>query len=121
MIVTGLEHPVVERLAVVRIGAGLQEQAGEGERVRVPGLADRAQFPLAERPGQHRERGGQAVPEVAGVRISAGVQQEPCGSQDGILTDLRVVPGVGQVEQRLPPERAALAAGLARIGGQDAP
>ena len=82
MIVAGLEHPVVERLAVVRVGAGLQQQAGESERVRVPGLADRAQFPFAERPGQHGERGGQAVPEVAGVRIGAAVQQKPGGSQD---------------------------------------
>ena len=42
VVVAGLEHPVVKSLAVVGVGAGFQQQAAEGERVRVPRLADRA-------------------------------------------------------------------------------
>ena len=61
------------------------------------------------------------MPEVAGVRVGARVQQQPGRGQDGALVDLRVVPGVGQVEQRRPAERAALAAGGGGVGGQDAP
>jgi hypothetical protein len=61
------------------------------------------------------------VQGLAVVRVGTGLQQQPGGGQDRVLADIRVVPGVGQIEQRLPPERAALAAGGGRIGGQDAP
>jgi hypothetical protein len=59
-------------------------QVAQGQRVRMPGLADRAQLPFAEHPGQHRERGELPVPQVAGVRIGTRVQQQPGGGQDWV-------------------------------------
>ena len=114
-----LELAVVEGLAVIGVGAGHQQQAGQGQPVRVPGLPLRAALALAERAGQHGERRAQAVPQVAGVRIGARGQQEAGRGQHRIAADVRVVPGVGQVKQRLPPVRAALAPGRAGISGQD--
>jgi len=68
----------------------------------VPRLAPRALLALAEAAGQRGERRGQPVPGVPGVRVGAGVQQQPGRLQ---RVDLRH-PGVGQVEQRLPAVRA---------------
>ena len=38
---------------------------------RMPGLPAGALLALAENPGQHRERGGQPAPQIAGVRVGA--------------------------------------------------
>jgi len=62
VIVARLEHPVIERLAVVGVGARLQQQAGQRDRVRMPPLSDRAELALAEDAGEHGERCRQAVP-----------------------------------------------------------
>ena len=48
--VVGREHAVVERLAVVGVGAGVEQQPGERERVRVAGLARRARSPPPNTP-----------------------------------------------------------------------
>jgi hypothetical protein len=73
----GDEHPVVEPLAVVRVGPRLQQQPGQRVPVRVPGLVARALFALAEHAGQDGERRRQPAPQVAGVRVGTGAQQEP--------------------------------------------
>ena len=52
MVVVGLEHPGGERLAVVGVGAGLEQEAGERERVRVRRLVDGAELTVAEDAGQ---------------------------------------------------------------------
>jgi hypothetical protein len=118
VIVARLEHPVVQRLAVVGVGAGLEQQAGQGQGVRVARLAPRAQLALAEHAGQDGERGGQAVPQVAGVRVGARVEQQPGAGEHGVRADGGVVAGVGQVEQRLAAERAARPGGAPRVRGQ---
>jgi hypothetical protein len=112
MAVIGAELAVVQHLAVIGIGAGVEEERGQREGVRVLGLVT---FAAAERPGQGRERRDKPMPEVAGVRIGAMFQQQPGGAQGGGLADRRVVAGVCEVEQRLPSVRAALASGERRI------
>jgi hypothetical protein len=62
VVVVRLEHPVVQGLAIVGVGAGFEQQAGQGQRVRVTWLAHRAEFAAAEDAGQHGERSRQAVP-----------------------------------------------------------
>ena len=65
----------------------------------MPGLAVLA---VAEHAGEHREWGGQGVPEPAVVRIRAGVEQQLGRLQRGRPPDVRVVAGVCLVEQRRP-------------------
>jgi hypothetical protein len=89
------------------VAAGFEQQAGQGQRVRMTRLTHRAELALAEDAGQHGERGRQAVPQVAGVRIRSGLEQHPGAGERGGLADGGVVTGVGQVEQRLAAERAA--------------
>jgi hypothetical protein len=109
---------VVQRLAVVGVGTGLEQQAGQRGRVRVPRLTHWTELTLAEDAGQYGKRSRQAVPEVTGVRVGAGLEQEPGGAEHGSLADTGIVAGVGQVEQRLPPVRAARPASRTRIAGQ---
>jgi hypothetical protein len=99
VVVARPEHPVVQGLAVVGVGAGLEQQAGQRQRMRMPRLAHRAELTLAEDAGQQGKRSRQAVPEVAGVRIRAGLEQHPDGAEHGRLSDGGVVAGVGQVKQ----------------------
>ena len=98
------EHPVVERLPVVRVRAALEEEPGQRLPLGVPRLAARALLALAEAAGQRGERRGQALPQVAGGRVGAGVEEQP-GRRDGVaLRD----PGVDEVDQGYPAERAAV-------------
>jgi hypothetical protein len=60
-------------------------------------LTHRAELALAEDAGQHGERGRQAVPQVAGVRIRSGLEQHPGAGERGGLADGGVVTGVGQM------------------------
>ena len=120
VVVTRLEHPVVQRLGVVGIRARGEQQPGQRLRARMPRLPHRAQLALAEHPGQHGERGGQALPQITGVGVSPGGQQQPGRAQHGVLGDRRIVPRIGQVVQRLGPVRAAFPAGRAGVAGQDA-
>ncbi len=121
VVVTRFEHPVVEGLPVVRVGAGLQQQPGQGQRMRMRRLPVRAQLTLPEHPGQYGERFGQPPPQVTGVGVATRRQQQPGAGQRGLQADVRVVPGVGQVVQRLGPVRAVLPPGRVRVGGQDGP
>ena len=113
MVVGFLEHPVVEGLPVVRVGAGLEQQPGQ----RVGMLVRRLVVPVlaaAERPGQRGERRGQPLPEVAGIRVGAGIEQQPGADQAVALGRLVGQPAVAEVEQWRPTERAGL--GVHRSG-----
>jgi hypothetical protein len=74
--------------AVVRVGARLEQYAGQRLCVRMPRLPDRAELPLAEDAGQHGKRRRQAVPQVPGVRVGAVTEQHPGGAEHGALLDL---------------------------------
>ena len=120
--VVGSKHPVVQRLSVVRVGTAGQQQAGQRQRMRVPRLPTRALLALAEHAGQHGERGGQPEPQVAGVRVGAGVQQQPRAAQEPFGGFVRAeCPGVGQVHQRRPPVRSGLRVRRSPVGGQVQP
>jgi hypothetical protein len=54
--VVRLEHPVVEGLRVVGVGAGVEQQPAQRLPVRVAGLPPPAQLTVAEHSGQQRER-----------------------------------------------------------------
>jgi hypothetical protein len=93
----GAEHPVVERLAVVGVGARPQQPPGERNGVRMrrlPGPVGR------EHPGEHGERRGQAEEEPAVVRVGTRVQQQLRRGEGGRQVDVRIVPGVRLVQQR---------------------
>lgn len=60
VVVARLEHPVVQRLGVVGIGARGEQQPGQRLCAGMPGLPHRAQLTLGEHAGQHGERAGQA-------------------------------------------------------------
>ena len=64
---------VVERLPIVGVSAGLQQQTRQRELLRV--LRDGAA--AAQRAGQRGERWDQPLPQVPGVRIGAVLQQQP--------------------------------------------
>jgi hypothetical protein len=100
------------------VAAGFEQQAGQGQRVRMARLAHRAELALAEDAGQHGERGRQAVPQVAGVRVGTVVEQQAGGPDGRLRADAGIVPGVREIQQRLPLERAALGRGQRRILGQ---
>lgn len=59
-----------------------------------------------------------AFPQVAGVRVGAGIQQEPGHLQRRVARVAAVHAGVGQIEDRLPPVWTALLAGLVGFDGQ---
>ncbi len=105
------ELAVIQQLPVVRVGARGQQQLGERERVRVLVLVVATQ-----RAGRRCIRRVQAVPQVAGVRIAAVLQQRAGRAERGFRADPRIVPGAREVQQRLPSVRAALAAGQRWIG-----
>ena len=116
--VVGLEHAVVEGLAVVGVGAGFEQQAGEGAARAGGGAGRRSALPAAERAGERGERRGEPVPEVAAVGIGAGVEQQPGDAEDGGLVRGAVESGVGEVEQRRPTERPALSPGGAPVASE---
>ena len=118
--VVRVEHAVVEALAVVGIRPGVEQQAGQRRRVGVVGLGRQAALAAAERSGEGRERRCQPVPEVAGVRVGAGGEQQPGRAENVRLRHPGVEAAVGEVEQRRPPERPALAPGGPGIGREEA-
>jgi hypothetical protein len=73
--VVGLELAVVQRLAVVGVGARLEQHPREREPLRVRRLVAPV-LAATESAGQRRERVG-AFPEVARVRVRAVVEQQP--------------------------------------------
>jgi len=111
---------VVDRLTVVRLGPGLQQHPGEGQLVTV---GRRGLFTATEDPGECGERRRQTVPEEAGVGIGAVLEQLPSDG-DGIAPCSGGVagkfePGVREVEQRRPAERAAFDRCGGSIAGED--
>ena len=121
MVVTRLEHPVVQRLPVIRIGTGVEQDGGERVFVDVGRLTDRPLLTLTEGTGERRERSRQPGPEVARIRVRAMAQQQPRRFEHGIHRDVRVVAGKRQVQQGRPSVRAAIEAGQARIGSEHPP
>ena len=69
--VVAAEHPVVERLPVVRVRAAVEQQPGERLALRVPGLPARALLALAEAAGEHGEGRDLAAEQDARVRVGA--------------------------------------------------
>ena len=101
------------RLAVVGIGARVEQEPGELLPLRVRRLVDRALLTLAE---GSRQRGEPAVaaPHVAGVRIRAAFNEKahrgerrPAG---------QIEPGVRRIEERLPVEPPAPGVDQRRVG-----
>ena len=78
--VAGFEHAIVQRLSVVRIRAGVEEQSSQCLPLRVRRLVYRALLPLTECAGQ-RGKPVVAAPEVEGVRVGAALDEEPRGVQ----------------------------------------
>jgi hypothetical protein len=126
--VVGSEHPVVERLLVVRVRAGPQQPLGERLPVRMRRLAPNPLLAAAEAAGEGGERRREPEPEEARVRVRAGVEQGVRGGQDGVLgspvgdhsgrgKDSRV----GQVEQWGPVLRTARVSGRRRVRGEVRP
>ena len=76
MFVVTAEHPVVERLRVVGIGAGLDQVLRQFIAVPVGRAPCRAIFPLAEYTGQDGVRTREAGPEIARVRVGAMGKQQ---------------------------------------------
>jgi hypothetical protein len=83
VVVVGFEHPVVEGLGVVGIRPGLEQQPGQAQGVGMARLADRARLPFTEDAGQHGEGGEQTVPQVPGVGVGSGLEQQPGCSEHG--------------------------------------
>jgi hypothetical protein len=71
--VVGSPLPVVEGLAVVGVGASVEQQAGQLERVPV-GWCVAPALPVAEGAGEGGE-GVFGLPQVAGVGVGAGDEQ----------------------------------------------
>ena len=101
------EHPVVERLPVVRVRAAVEEEPGQRLPLRMPRLAPRTLLALAEAAGQRGERRGQPLPQVPRGRVGTRVEEQP-GGGDGVTLGN---PGVDEVHQRHPAERAAVTGG----------
>jgi hypothetical protein len=115
----GVELAVVERLAVVGVGARFEEQAGQGDGVAVGRLVGLVLSP-AERPGQGGE-GVLAVPQVTGVGIGAGLEEEPGDGERVVPGVVAVDAGVRQVEERFPVEGTSGPARAARVLVQEPP
>ncbi len=103
--IVGVPVAVVERLLVVGVGAGLQQQPRERELVR---MGRRIALAAAERSGQRGERWAEPLPQVAGIRVGAVVEQHTRSLECVAPRSGGTNPGVGEIEQRLPVERAAL-------------
>ncbi|MDQ1417459.1 MAG: hypothetical protein QOF81_3072 [Acidimicrobiaceae bacterium] len=85
----------------------------------MPGLTSRSQLALAENARQHGEWRREGVPEVAGVRVGARIQEQARRTKHGRLGDRWIVAGIGQVVQRLPPVGTSLPAGRRGIALED--
>jgi hypothetical protein len=75
VVVVRTEVAVVDRLVVVGVRPGLEQQPGQGRRFRVRRLVGRV-LAVAEGARQGREQVC-AVPQVAGVRIRAVLKEHP--------------------------------------------
>ena len=96
---------VVESLPVVGIGAGLEQQPRERQLVRMRrGIA----LAAAKRPGQRGERRAEALPQVAGVRVRAVVEQYARRRQRVPSGSGGAEARVGEIQERLPAVGAAL-------------
>ncbi len=115
VVVVRAELAVVQRLGVIGVGARGQERAGQGIGPRVGGLPALA---TAQRTGQRGEGRGQAVPQIAGVRVGAVIEQHAGSPDDRVRADVGLVPGVREIQDRLPSERPSLGGGQRRIRGQ---
>ena len=109
-----VERGVVQGLRLIRIRSPLDQQRGEGGRLRVRRLRE---FAAPDRAGQ---RAKMILPVTeAHARVRAAVEQ---GTRDGdgILPGGRDgQPSVAHIQQRLPPLRPALLRGGGRPFGQD--
>ncbi len=100
-LVPGRPAQVVGGLRVVRVRAGVEQQPREREAVAV---RRRVALAAAERAGEGGERGWQPFPEVAGVRVRTGREQQARDFQRAVAGR----PRVGEIEQRLPAVRTAV-------------
>ena len=97
--VVGAELPVVERLVVVRVGARIEQQRDQLDRV---GMGRLVAFAAAEHAGDGGERGAELLPQEARVRIGPGLEEHPeCRHRVA-----EAEPGVAEVEQGRPVVRA---------------
>jgi hypothetical protein len=119
VIVVGFEHPVVQSLGVIGIRPRVEKQPGQAQGMGMVWLAGRSGFASTEDPGQHGERGKQTVPQVSGVGVGSGLEQQPGCPEHGCLLDVGVVAGIGQVHQRFPSVRSPFPAGGWTIIGQE--
>ena len=78
----------------------------------------RSELAFAEHAGECGEGGRHPEPEIAGVGISAGVQQQSRDLEYCIGRDIRVDPRVRQIQQRWPRERPAFDAGECGVDAQ---
>ena len=113
-----LEHPVVQRLAVVRIGPGIEQHPSQRHSVLVRGLVGPILAPT-EGPGQRGEGRRQSLPEETGVRVGAGVEQPAGAAQTGPIGRGVRDPAVAQVQQRRPLVRPTLGDGRRGVRGDE--
>ena len=100
------EHPVVEGLVINRMCTPVQEQGREIGGEGMTGLTSGPLLTFTEHPCQRGKRCRHPAPQIAGVGIGAGVEQQRGSGK-------RLFPGggaacVAEVQQRLPTERSAL-------------
>ena len=115
MVVVGLEHAVVERLAVVGVGARFEQHPGQLGGVRVRRLVGGSALAVAEDAGEQRERGRQAAPQIALGGIGARGEQAPGGGEHRRGLDVGVDARIGEVEERAPAVRTAARDGEPRV------
>ena len=91
VVVVAAEHPVVEHLAVVHVRAGFEEHPCESDRVGMAGLASGSSSPSPNVPVSAVKGDGRPCPQVADVRISAVLEEDPCGVDHPRLADSALV------------------------------
>ena len=109
---TRREHGVVERLTVVAIGPGVEQQPGKRDALLVRRLVDRSHLALAEGTGQRREP-VLASPHVVTVRVGAAFDEQPRDGQRRLAGQVEA--RIASVEQRLPVEVTAASMYQGRI------
>ena len=118
MIVVRPEHPVVQRLSVVGIGAGGSNSRASGSACGCRGCLPGPCSPSPNTPVS-TVNGRQPEPQVAGVRVGTGVEQQSRAAQEPAPRVRRAVhPGVRQVQQRRPTVRPGRPGRRPRVGRQ---